>query len=113
MGWDQGYWLEYDGTGNLVRWNFFLNKREANTDECIAQVNKVLWEHHEESVLMQKYGLSEENPLTFEWIIANPREAYTLVTLNFRPYECFPVLISTTEDDFFEENNIPILPPSK
>lgn len=113
LGWDKGFWLEYDGTGNLIRWDFILYGRESDTDECISRTSEVLWEHLEERELMQRYGLSTEKPLAFDWIIANPREAYTLATVTFRAYDNFPVHMHTMYDEFFEENDIPILPPKK
>jgi len=104
--WDKGPWLEYDGTGNLVRY-------ENVTDNRIAYLSELFWtdpEFYREKELMQEYGLSDENPMTFEWVISHPEEAYTLVTTTWDAYDRFPATYRLLGDNYFVMRGIPILP---
>jgi len=123
LGWDKGPWIEYDGTGSIIkREDFALIEGETRaflrqkyiTDERIAYLSELFWEdpkYHKEKEMMQEYGFSEEIPLTFEWIIAHPQEAYALVTTTWREYSAFGVRHRLVPDSFLEKHDIPIFPP--
>ena len=124
LGWDLGSWLEYDGTGSIIRreklnlgdeeWNFIKHRRKSTTEEHLSNLNGLYLEnpeYYKEKALMQEYGLSIENPMTFEWVVAHPKEAYALCTITLKPYTAFQVRNRTFDDEFFEKRGIPILPP--
>jgi len=72
--WDSGHWLEYDGTGNII-------KGKDDADIILvwsSEWNLIDSELYRIEELMQKMGLSDENPITFEWIMANPKDTYAL-----------------------------------
>ena len=94
LGWDKGPWIEYDGTGSLARIYETGSEYLQNTDDRIAYVSEVFWNdphYNREKELMQGYGFSEDNPLTFEWVASHPKEAYALATTTWEPYSIFDV----------------------
>ena len=103
--WDKGFWLEYDGTGIL-----FNNER---TDEYIAHLNRLYLDNpsfYREGELMREFGLSEENPLTFEWVISNPTDALSLRHESSK-FSQFGVPTRTFLDGWFIMLDIPFFPP--
>ena len=89
------------------------SKYLPNTEDRIDYLNELFLtdtKYYKEKELMQEYGFSEENPMTFEWVISHPKEAYALVTITWEPYSFFPMKRRVLEDSFFEKFNIPILP---
>jgi hypothetical protein len=106
LDWDKGWWLEYDGTGNLIRLS-------ENTDKRMVYLNELFWtnpKYYREKELMKSYGLSESNPMTFEWVVAHPKEAYSLVTITWRQYSFFSLYLRDIDKDYYIERDIPIFP---
>jgi hypothetical protein len=105
--WDKGFWLEYDGTGSLII-------DGDHTEKRIAHLNKVFLTEpnfHRERDMMQEYGFSESNPLSFDWVIAHPKEAYGLATITWEPYSSFSgVWLRTCNDNWFVHGEIPFFP---
>ena len=106
LNWDNGFWAEFDGTGSIGR--------HEGTDNQIAITSRLIWENprcYKGKELMQEFGLSDENPMTFEWVLSNPKEAYSIATTLWDPLHIFDVHVFS--DSFFEEWNIPFFPPDK
>jgi len=107
LDWDSGPWIEYDGTGNIIAVN-------ANADGFFAQRSELYWtdpRRYREKEMMLELGLSDENPMTFEWVMANPADAYQLFTILYKSFLRFPnARYGNPDDSFFEENGVPILP---
>jgi len=109
LGWDEGFWLEYDGTGSLI-------KREDITDSRLTYLSDLFWNnprYYREKEMMLEFGFSDENPMTFEWVISNPKEAYAIYTTTWTPTSSDIIMERTRYPDssFFEDRNIPFLPP--
>jgi hypothetical protein len=110
MGWDKGYWLEYDGTGTLITEN---NLTENITEDRIAYLNGLFWNnptYYKEKEMMQEYGFTEGNLMTFEWVVSHPKEAYELMRITWEPYNVFMLDVRIRKDSYFVERGIPILP---
>jgi len=110
LGWDKGPGLDFDGSGNIIR----SELESWNTERTIAQRHDIFWNiptYYRSKELMQEFGLSDENPITFEWIIANPQDAYSLVTVAWGQFGVFPIMRNAVSDEVFERVGIPILPP--
>ena len=104
--WDSGPWIEFDGSGKIIR-------GRTDTDDVLAERSTQFWTnpvYSREKEMMQELGLSGENPITFEWVIANPKDAHAIfISHPFRRFE--NVRYGNPDDDWFMEHGIPILPP--
>jgi hypothetical protein len=110
LGWDKGFWLEYDGTGSIIREAGITGNL---TEERIADLNELFWNnpaHYKEKEMMQEYGFTEGNLMTFEWVVSHPKEAYALARITWEPYDVFFVRGRMLENRYFLERGIPILP---
>ena len=115
--WDKGLRIEYDGTGNIIRQPPYLDPSglfgtDGSSEERIAYINELFWtnpRYQKEKELMIEYGFSDDNPMTFEWVVSHPKEAYTLVTTTWSPDSGFVDRSFLLED--LERFRIPIFPP--
>lgn len=73
-------------TNSYIKSTTYYNKKDkmvlcegAYASDTVDKFNEIVHDYPEVQERALKYGITEDNPLTVEWILSHPREALSLV----------------------------------